>query len=403
MGGEEDETLQRAVRDEDPRRLDAVSLREQLAEGRESCRVPVLHRVPLAPLKRRLSTLGDLLDRQAFGGRHPARERDLAHGLSLEKEPEQVRQPLDHAVGRGEQGGHRASGSLRRAMILVTGATGMFGRRTVGQLAARGVPVRALVHSPQHAEELPAEIVAGDMDEPDSLTNALAGVEAVFLISPMDEHIERRERNVLDAAVRAGVGRIVKLHGAVRHRGDRLAQLHEASIEAIKGSGLSWALVSPSSVMETSLLSQAQSIQTTNSMWGCAGDGRVGLVAAEDVARAAAIVLEEGIDDGRNFELTGPEALSLTDVAATMSRVLGRSIAYNDMPEDDFRRVLVEQDGMAPEEAELKVILHFRAWRRGDADLVTETYRELTGEEPTSVATWVAAHRAAFENVSQRS
>jgi uncharacterized protein YbjT (DUF2867 family) len=273
----------------------------------------------------------------------------------------------------------------------------MFGSRTVRQLVSRGAPVRALVHSREHAAGLPGEVVVGDLDRPDSLTEPFAGVETVFLISPMDDRIEEREGNALRRAREAGARRIVKLFGAVRHHGDPLDKLHRASIDAIRASGLEWALVSPNSVMETSLLSQAHAIQGFNAMFACAGDGRVGLVAADDVARAAAVVLTERDEDGANYELTGPEALSMADMAAVLSRVLGRTITYNDMPEDDFRRLLVDQGGIPPDEVDIKAILHLRAWRNGDADLVTDTYRALTGEAPLSLSEWVAAHRDAFE------
>lgn len=282
-------------------------------------------------------------------------------------------------------------------MILVTAATGMFGSRTVRQLAARGAPVRALVHSAEHARGLPGELAVGDMDRPETLAEPLDGVETVFVISPMDQHIEERETNVLRAAQKASVKRIVKLYGAVRHRGDPLDRLHVASLDAIKASGLEWALVSPTSVMETSLLPYAEAIREMNAMFGCAGDGRVALVAADDVARAAAVVLTERSEAGGNYELTGPETLTMSEMAAVLGHVLGREITYYDMSEDEFRKLLVEQAGMSAEEADIKVILHLSAWRRGDADIQTDSVRELTGQDPMSLAEWAAAHRDAFE------
>jgi hypothetical protein len=66
------------------------------------------------------------------------------------------------------------------------------------------------------------------------------------------------------------------------------------------------------------------------------------------------------------------------------------------MPEDAFRELLVAQAGMAPEEAEITVLAHLRAWRRGDADLVTDTVTELTGQAPLSVEAWLRQHRPAF-------
>ena len=285
-------------------------------------------------------------------------------------------------------------------MVLVVGATGMFGSRVLEATTARGAPVRALVHSDASARALRdagVEVAVGDLDEPSSLTAAFDGIDVVFLVSPMDDRIAVREGNALRAAQQAGTRRIVKLYGAVRHRGDPLDRLHTASIEAIKTSGLSWALVSPNSVMETSLLSQADAIKQAGALFGCAGDGRVGLVGADDVGRAAAAVLTEHDESGVNYELTGPQALTMSDMAATLSDVLGRPVAYTDMPEADFRSLLVEQGGVPEEVVDIEVMLHFAAWKRGDADLVTDTYRKLTGEDPTSLAAWAGANRQAFE------
>jgi uncharacterized protein YbjT (DUF2867 family) len=285
-------------------------------------------------------------------------------------------------------------------MVLILGATGMFGSRVLGETAARGAPVRALVHSPARAPEFERagiDVAVGDLDAPDSLAGAFAGVDVVFLVTPMDDRIEIREHNALRAAQQAGVRRVVKLHGAVRHDGDPLDVQHQASIDAIKASGLSWALVSPNSVMETSLLSQADAVKQMGALFGSAGSGRVGLVAADDVARAAALVLTDRDETGVNYELTGPSALTMSDMATALSDVLGRPINYIDMPEADFRSLLVEQAGVPEDVADIQVMLHFAAWKRGDADLVTGTYRELTGQEPMSLEEWVAVNREAFE------
>jgi NAD(P)H dehydrogenase (quinone) len=87
----------------------------------------------------------------------------------------------------------------------------------------------------------------------------------------------------------------------------------------------------------------------------------------------------------------------MSEVAATMSDVLGRPISYIDMPEDEFRSLLVQEAGVPEDVVDIQVLLHFAAWKRGDANLVTGTYRELTGQAPTSLADWVALNREAFE------
>jgi uncharacterized protein YbjT (DUF2867 family) len=198
------------------------------------------------------------------------------------------------------------------------GATGMFGSRLLREVIARGAEIRALVHSAAKTDRLVGdghgEVAVGDLDEPQSLRGAFEGVGTAFLVTPMDDRTATREVNALRAAQEAGVRRLVKLYGA-------------------------------NSVMETSLLGQAEAVKFASSMFGCAGDGRVGLVAADDVARAAAVVLTERDEQGVNYELTGPAALTMAEMAAIFSEVLGRRITYQDMPEVEFRKLLVERAG----------------------------------------------------------
>jgi len=284
-------------------------------------------------------------------------------------------------------------------MILVTGATGMFGSRIARGLLDARQPTRVLVRDRAKAKDLEAagaELAVADMDRPETLPAALKGVKRVFLVSPMDDRIDVRERAVTQAARAAGVELVIKLYGAVKHHGDALDALHLASIAALRESGLRWALLSPNSVMETSLLSQADAIKHTGAMWGCSGDGRVGLIAAADAAAAGVALLTRDPEPERSYEVTGPEALTMAEMAQRLSAVLGRTVLYNDLPEEAFRDMLVQQAGMTPEQAEIAVLAHFRAWRRGDADLVTETVAQLTGHAAISVEQWLGQHQTAF-------
>jgi uncharacterized protein YbjT (DUF2867 family) len=284
-------------------------------------------------------------------------------------------------------------------MILVTGATGMFGGGITRQLADRGVRVRAMTSNPSRAEDLKrpgVDPVVADMDRPETLGEALAGIDTVFIVSPMDDRVRVREGNLLEAAKEAGVRRIVKLYGAVQHHGDPLGSLHDASVEAIRQSGLEWALLSPTSVLETSLLSMIPWIEEVGGIVASAGEGKVAHVAADDVARAGATVLADRRENGRNYVITGPELLSLGELCGILSRVTGRSIPYMDVPDEELERLLVEEAGMTAEQAEIGVICHFRAWRNGDAEVRTDTYRELTGQPATTAQAWIQAHREVF-------
>ena len=287
-------------------------------------------------------------------------------------------------------------------MILVTGASGMFGGRVLKELISRQAPVRALTHSPEKAQPLQllgAEPVIGNLDEPASVQLALRGIERVFLVSPMDSRIGEREVNLIHAASKSGVQQIVKLYGAVRHRTDQLDQLHQASIAALRSSGIAFTLISPNTVMESNLFAQAETVKNMNTMFAAAGEGRIGFVAAADCARAAAVVLTQDLTlhCGQNYEITGPEALTYGDVAQRMSHVLGRTITYQDLTPEAFGELLINEAGFQRDTIEIDVLCHFRAFRRGDADLVTDTFERLTGEAPTSIESFIAQHRQHFE------
>lgn len=279
-------------------------------------------------------------------------------------------------------------------MILVTGASGMFGGRTADFLVEAGRRVRALTHSPDKVAALRArgmEAAIGDMADPASLVTAMRGVERVFLVSPMQPGLTLRETNVIDAARASGVPHVVKLHGAVQHH-DELIRWHEAVIDHLKASGLAWTLVSPNSVMESNFLPQAESIHRMDTILACAGRGRVGFVAADDAARVAAHVLSTDGHAGRNYEITGPESLSFFDAAERFTRVLGRTITYQDMPEQEFADMLVKEAGRDPDTIEVEVLCHYRAFRQGGGDTVTDTYQRLMGRAPTGFDDFIRAH-----------
>jgi uncharacterized protein YbjT (DUF2867 family) len=156
-------------------------------------------------------------------------------------------------------------------------------------------------------------------------------------------------------------------------------------------------LISPQTVIETNLLAQLEPIQHLGQMIGSAGEGRVGMVAADDCAKAAAVALTSDPEllDGRNLEITGPEALTYEQVAAELSTALGRRIHYTDFTEDEFKQLLIDF-GMPEEDLDLQVLCHFRQMRTGHAELVNDTFEWLTGCKPTSVGEWIRENRRAF-------
>ena len=284
--------------------------------------------------------------------------------------------------------------------LLVTAGNGMFGRALVNALAGRDdVQVRAMVRNLDAFDVVADNVVAvkADMDDPASLVPAVDGVTDIFLVSPMDEHIATREINVIDAAAATGSGiRILKLGGAVNHRGDPLSQLHEQSIARMQASGLPWTMICPNSVIETCLIPFAPMVKA-GSMVGTSGHGKVGMVALEDVAAATADVVADGRAIGESVFLTGPAAVDMYEVAAAFTEVLGRDIAYQDMTDDDFANMLIGWGAFPDREAvDVQVLCHCQAWRRGDAAMVADGFARVTGRNPMTVAEWIGKHKELF-------
>jgi uncharacterized protein YbjT (DUF2867 family) len=129
-------------------------------------------------------------------------------------------------------------------MILVTGATGLNGSELVRRLSAKGIPSRALVRNPAKAQPFASlrnvEVVEGDMARPDSLTDALRGVERAMLISSSDQTMVEVQSSFIDAARRTGVQHIVKLSGILPELDSpfRFARMHAEIEKRLEASGV---------------------------------------------------------------------------------------------------------------------------------------------------------------------
>ncbi|MEB3263080.1 MAG: NAD(P)H-binding protein [Synechococcus sp.] len=287
--------------------------------------------------------------------------------------------------------------------VLITTAHGMFGGALLQQLRGQaGLQVRAMVRSRRAGdpEEGNVSWVQANLDEPASLIPVVEGVQEVFLCTPMDGRIAAREMALVDALrAHSPDARVLLLYGAVDHQGDPLVAQHQQAIAHLQASGLRWTILSPNSVMETSLLPLAVSVPWGVVM-GCSGHGRVGFVALEDVARVAAAVLTgpgPGRFDGQELVVTGPEALSMPEVCIRLSALTGRPMRFLDLPEESFQAMLLEEGSYGdPDRLETEVLCHLRAWRRGGAAIVTDTVASVCGRPALSVADWLEGQRALF-------
>jgi NAD(P)H dehydrogenase (quinone) len=283
-------------------------------------------------------------------------------------------------------------------VILVTGATGRVGYHLMEMLADAHAEVTAMVRVEARAADLPGtprSTVATFDDPPPAET--LREFDRVFLLSPATEEQAELETVFIDAIAAAGHRpRVVKVAADGFQDPDcevRFMRSHRQVAAHLDALDLPVTYLAPSLYMEN-LLAAADTIRKEGVIRAPAGHGRVGFVAARDVAAVAARVLTSPDQDDALYVLTGPEALRYTDVAKRISEVFAREVGYESQTAARARQALLA-GGMPRWEADGWAELY--EWvRAGGAATMTPTVRELTGEDPRPIEDWLSDARASF-------
>jgi NAD(P)H dehydrogenase (quinone) len=287
-------------------------------------------------------------------------------------------------------------------VILVTGATGRVGYHVMEALADARAEVTAMVRVPARADDLPGtplHVVATFDDPPPA--EVLRAFDRVFLLSPAIEEQAELETVFIDALVAAGHGpHVVKI--AADGFADpgcevRFMVSHRQVAAHLDATGLPVTYLAPALYLED-LLIFADGMRESAELAAPAGHGRVGFVAASDVAAVAARVLTSEGHEGATYVPTGPEALRFKDVAARISSVFAREVGYTDQSARRAREAMAAS-GVSPWQADGNLEL-FDWIRQGGADTVTATVQEVTGADPQSAADWLEESRDGFEGPS---
>lgn len=275
-------------------------------------------------------------------------------------------------------------------MILVTGATGTVGSEVVRQLVATGERPRALVRDPATARQRlgdQVEHVVGDLERPETIAAALAGVDRVFLLTTQSSRQPEWERAVIGAAARTGVGQLVKLSvfRANEQSPLQVARQHGQAERVLAQSGLAATILRPVFFMQNLLAMVHDGAIAT-----AAGDGRVAMVDARDIAAVAVATLTGGGHAGKTYTLTGPEALSFYQVASVLSRQTGRPLRHVRVPPDKVR-VALQGRGVAAWFADDMAKLHSML-AVGYEEVVTDDIHRVTGRPPRTLAQFAGDH-----------
>ncbi|GAA2386454.1 NmrA family NAD(P)-binding protein [Streptomyces coeruleofuscus] len=283
--------------------------------------------------------------------------------------------------------------------IVVTGATGSLGRLVVGELLAT-VPaeqIAAVVRNKEKAADLAArgvELRIADYSRPETLDGAFRAGDRVLLISGNDaEQRVAQHTAVIEAVQAAGVAQLAYTGVLGGPEADfELAASHKVSEQLILDVGLPYTFLRNGWYTENHT-DQLAPVLRYNAVVQSAGEGRVASAARADYAAAAAAVLTGDGHLGQAYELSGDVAWSLAEYAAELSRQLGRTITYNNVPAETHLSILTSA-GLPQPLAEILVDLD-AAIERGLLAATPGDLARLTGRPTTPLADTVAAALAA--------
>jgi NAD(P)H dehydrogenase (quinone) len=227
--------------------------------------------------------------------------------------------------------------------IAITGATGQLGRLVVDKLKGKVLAreIVALARSPAKASDLEIAVRKAGYSKPETLERALNGIDTLLISSSEIGRRAAQHRNVINAAKKAGVQRIV--YTSVLHADTSvlsLADEHRATEADLKSSGIPFTILRNGWYTENYTASIPGAI-AGGAFLGSAGNGKIASAMRADFAEGAVAILTSAGHNGDTCELAGDDAYTLGDLAAEISRQSGKTVPYQNLPEADYAAALV--------------------------------------------------------------
>jgi uncharacterized protein YbjT (DUF2867 family) len=266
-------------------------------------------------------------------------------------------------------------------MILITGARGLVGRELLRQLTDAGANVRALTRTPETAV-FPngVEVAGGDLGDPASLTDALAGVDRLYLFSS-----GRAAPGFAAMASSAGVQRIVAVSGFDSDPADTEHPLTEAALD--------WTHLRPTAFAANALRHWGYGIRAENTVRTPYPDAATAPIHETDVAAVAAAALQDDAHIGQRYELTGPQSLTFREQVKLIADSTGRDITLvEETPEQARQRFL----NIGTPELIVDQLLTVWAKLAGRDAAVSPTVNQITGRPARTFGQWASDHATDF-------
>jgi uncharacterized protein YbjT (DUF2867 family) len=278
---------------------------------------------------------------------------------------------------------------------LITGATGDVGSRVVEMLIQQGIRARVYVRNAGKARSLfgdRVEVSNGDLADQVALRAALEGADSLFLLNSGPQ-IPALDALAAEAAKDAGVSHIVKLSSIDVEQSLAIGAWHELGEAAVRASGIPFTFVRPTGFM-SNLLNWAHSIKAEGVIRTCTGEGRRAFIHSADIAAVVVEALVTRRYLGEALAITGPEAVTFLEAAATIGAAIGKTVQFEAISDEEASRRFAAS-GESTEVTEAHVAL-WRAIREGRLAMVTEEVERVLGRRPISLDAWASENAAAF-------
>jgi NAD(P)H dehydrogenase (quinone) len=281
--------------------------------------------------------------------------------------------------------------------VLITGATGDTGRAAVRESIALGLSVRAMVHRKDDRsaalEALGAEVVVGDLLEINTVRDAMTGVDAAYLVWPVQPGLINATVNFAQAAKETGVKTVINLSQRSANRESTSDSCRDTFIaeEILNWSGLPVIHLRPTYFLEWLLYPWQLPYLKQGILRMPVGKGRHSPIAADDQGRAIAALLKnpEG-HIGTTIPLSGPVEMDHEQMAAELSEALGRKIVFQDLPIDEYCSS-IEAMGVPP-----YIVQHLGGamadYQKGRMSGADDNVEKLTGRRSMTVGEFARLH-----------
>ena len=281
--------------------------------------------------------------------------------------------------------------------VLITGATGDTGRAAVKESIALGLEVRAMVHSKdarsEALEKLGAEVVVGDLLEINTIRAAMEGVEAAYLVWPVQPGLIQATVNFAQAAREASVSTIINLSQRSANRYSKSNSCRDTFIaeQVLNWSGVAVVHLRPTYFLEWLLYPWQLPYLQQGVLRLPVGKGRHSPIAADDQGRAIAALLKNSeAYIGKTIPLSGPVEMDHEQMAAELSGALGRKIIFQDLPIDEYCASIAAM-GVPP-----YIVQHLSGamedYHNGVMSGADNNVEKLTGHKPMTVGEFARAH-----------